>query len=82
MEIGDTSVSTVTVSNIESGTTEEEIIAFFGLAATPFLKQHCKVLYSESNNSARVTAPSPVVEEITKLHEHEYKGKKLTKQTT
>ena len=48
------SKSTVMVSNIESGTTEEEIITFFGLAASPYLKHHCKVVYSESNNTAQV----------------------------
>ena len=70
-------LSKIIVSNIAGSTTEDELVAFFGLRATLFLQKYCSVNYNVANRSARVTAPAPVAEEIAKLDGHVYKGEAL-----
>ena len=52
----------------------DELVAFFGLRATPFLQKYRSVNYSLANRSARVTATAPVAEVIAKLDGHVYEG--------
>ena len=70
-------LSTLVVKNIFDGTTNDEIVTFFGLAATPFLQENTKV-ECLSGTTARIIVPQPVADEMLKLDGHVFKGQSLS----
>jgi hypothetical protein len=71
---------TLYVSNIEDQRiTEDDMVQLFGLAATPFLVQHCKVEISVQNGVryAMITLPEAVSGEVTRLNGAKLYGDKI-----
>lgn len=73
-------ISTILVNNIVAGTTKEQLVTLFGLAATPFLKKNTKIdIGNEDAGSftATISVPTGVADVLLKLDGHQYEGQKL-----
>ena len=73
-------LKTLYVSSIEDlRITEEDMVQLFGLAATPFLQQHCKVEITVQNGVryAVIVLPDAVSSEVTKLNGAKLYGDKI-----
>ncbi len=70
----------LTVSNLGTNVKLNDLVDFFGLDKTPFLKSHCGIVLAETDtgNDATLTLPEYVADEVLKLSGAEFFGKSIS----